>query len=81
MEQDAPQNLCLKIKGDYQCTEESERQKERETQRERESAIAGEKPGLSPCCLFIHLFLQDPFLLSKVRGETKECVSSEQGKN
>lgn len=39
-----------------------------------------EKPGLSPCCLFILLFLQDLFPLSKVRGATKECVSSEQGK-
>lgn len=47
--------------------------------REGENATSGEKPGLSPC-LFIHLFLEDLFPLSKVRGATKECVSSEQGK-
>lgn len=50
---------------------------ERKRKRER-STTSGEKPGLSPCCLFIHLCLQDLFPLSKVRGATKECVSSEQ---
>lgn len=33
------------------------------------------------CYLFIPLFLQDLFTLSKVRGAAKECVSSVQEKN
>lgn len=39
-----------------------------------------ERPGLSPCCLFILLFLRDLWVLSKVRGVTEECVSLEHEK-
>lgn len=36
-----------------------------------------ERSGLSPSCLFILLFLQDLWDLSKVRGVMEECVSLE----
>lgn len=52
----------------------------RVTLRERTKEISEEKPGLSPFCLFIHLFLQNLSPLSKVRGTAKECVSSKQRK-
>lgn len=39
-----------------------------------------ERPGLSPWCLFILLFLQDLWDLCEVRGVMEECVSLEHEK-
>lgn len=57
----------------------SERAKEKRKNRGRGITVE-ERPGLSPCCLFILLFLQDLWALSKVRGVMEECVSLEHEK-
>lgn len=67
--------LNLKSTG-YICKESA---KEKRKNRGR-GITSEERPGLSPCCLFILLFLQDLWALSKVRGVREECVSLEHEK-